>query len=913
MTRHWGWMALVVCLLALPAKAQIRGATGAWPVSDSVWITRAPVAPTFEAATSGSIEPLTITADIGSTALLYYSSLDWSVNPTVGELTAPALPALTSAQQAAVDLAPDWMKAALARNFFELDESLGDELATMITSPEDERYTDELAFTVAYGLVDDLERMVDAVALLTENVAQIYAADEKLDYVEIVEQGTVGQGDYGTTLRYNVQVGAEVQQFEIPLDVYYWNVVHPRLSDEPPDYIKPSTGGSATPENGGQFWRSYLPYDVAGSESYGTPMYLQDIDPADLQDLNPSAPGYLRDLAIHNLEIAYSGPDTAPNRDQVVFAEYAYGSGEVYVTTLRLEEAYAINGSQLLEQLLDQGNGDVLLPADAPIALIHDSACVDYETALTALGRWDDVTELTSTDLAGYDETAWTTFKSTYKKVVVPAGQPLALWEVLAGDTVKAQLEAFTGNYGILEMHVVPAADAKAIEDLTLPTNFGYTAADIDEVTVYGRPKLFDMLAGKDILWDGQVWGGLSGDRSLWDDPDALQTIGNWVGKNMLDNIEERWNVTGASPERSVQPSRIVYNHFGNCGELQDLIGAAMRTALIPGLLVTDINEDHVWNEFYHEGEWLYFQDDWSNAATRIASPGGGQDVDYGGGKNISFILAWWGNGEVTPAIERYSNTITLNFHVTDANGDPVPDAQIDIYSEAWQTTSLLVGYWVRTDADGRASVPVGDLRNYHMHIDSSIGEYPEASGAGDHVEQIVDAADAVSGATFNIEHQFDVPLVQVTTTEAAQSANDSLGLHVQLAATGRYSSIGNPFSGTWSPLAATPPLLDVFLVNEDNLQAARNNDPFTAAYAQLGVAELDEVVYPPTDETWHLLVSHHSARYSDHLLDLNVTVEGEPWQPGDDDTTDDDDDDGDDESSGGGGDDDDDDSGCGC
>jgi hypothetical protein len=101
-----------------------------------------------------------------------------------------------------------------------------------------------------------------------------------------------------------------------------------------------------------------------------------------------------------------------------------------------------------------------------------------------------------------------------------------------------------------------------------------------------------------------------------------------------------------------------------------------------------------------------------------------------------------------------------------------------------------------------------------------------------------------------------------------------------------------------------------VLLVDEDNLDAARNNESFAAAYAALGVASLDETIYPPTAGEWNLLIVNHSASASDHLLNISVTAEGDPWIP-DDDVDDDDDDD--DDATDDDDDDDDDDDGCGC
>jgi len=917
--RTWLVVLMVLCLTGA-AWAQMQGPTMPPIALDEVEILYRPIQPVYQPAEPAPIIPAEA-GPIGANLLNYFREFTWSIDPTVGDLTEPDLPELTADMQAAVDIAPDWIKPALARKLMRIDADLAADLADLINDPEDELYTDELAFCVAYLSETDLEHMDDPVSLLADNVRLIYEYDAFLDYVEIVEVGTFGEGDYGTTLTYRVEVplidddDGPIEDFEIPMEIYYWFVVHPRLSDERPEYVKPSSGGYALPENDGIFWREYLPWDIEGEQSYATTMYMQGIDEADLQNLSPSALGYISDRTIHNLEIIYHG-DTR----NVVFTEFAYGSGTIYASTLRIHTAYTDNDCPLLEQLLDQGNGDILLPEDSPIAVISDlGVSTAFQDALTAIGRWDDVTVIDSTTLLGYDEGDWTTFKDTYEKVVVLPEEPLALYEAIADATVKENLESFASGWGVLELHLVPQHDveAKGLADLTFPGNFGFTDSTTDSVTVYGRPLLFDVLEDIDKMWDGEPHSSMPGDRPLWENADALQAVGNWVGKNTLDNINERFTITGGSAERSVQPVRIAYNHYGNCGELQDLGTAAKRTALIPALAVSNTNEDHVWSEFYHDGEWHVFQNSWSNADTQIDKPGGGHDTEYGGGKNTSFMQAWWGDGRLESVSPRYSQNITLEFEITDVNGDPVPDARIEVYSEMWpdkkDKASKLIGHWMLTDQDGHAEVLVGDYQNYYVYVNSAIGEYPKQGGSVTQLEQIVDETDAEPDNTFTFEHQFDDPLIAGTVEEPSGDVNDTLALHVQLEVTHRFGSTQHPFSGVYANYESPDPLVDVFLVNDDNYSEAKNNSEFTAAWAAIGVDTIDETIYPPTAENWNLLVKSHSAPSSDLLLDVTVTVEGDPWTPPADDDDDDDDDDNDDNDDFDDDDDDDDDDGCGC
>jgi len=487
-------------------------------------------------------------------------------------------------------------------------------------------------------------------------------------------------------------------------------------------------------------------------------------------------------------------------------------------------------------------------------------------------------------------------------------------------EDIRTPLEGYVSEahgYKVLQMFLAND-DLDDPAGQTFPGGFTTTAQatnETNDIDVYGRPLLADMLAGIDVLWDG-VQVGLSGDRPLWDNANAVEAIGNWVGKNMLDNIEERGE-SGAGYERALQPVRIAYNHYGNCGELQDLGSAAMRAALIPGGLISTMNEDHVWSEFYFNGEWRPFQVDWTNSTNNIGNPGICYDnPDPEISKNISFVVFWYGDGRIAQVPERYTDYVTLNFAITDVNGDPVPDAVIDIYTEGSMTSSKRQGAWLITDQDGQATVNLGDWRNYFVHVTSGAGEYPPEEKGGEKIRMalVVRADDAEPGSVFDIEQQLEGTAVHYTPQDIEQK-NESFALHVTLEATDRLSSPGSAFSSARPYYEMEPPLLDVFLVDEDNQEKARRNQPFEAAYAKLGIADLDERVFPPDEGNWTLMVTHHSSPISDHLLDIEITTEGDPYvpeeEPTDDDTTGDDDDTS--PPPGSSGDDDDDDSGGGC
>ena len=86
-----------------------------------------------------------------------------------------------------------------------------------------------------------------------------------MDFVELTEFGVAGvDDDFWTATTYNWERDGVLVAETVERDVYYWQVVHPRLEDEHPWFIdawaacnSPSLQCAATPEEG-DFWRSFL-------------------------------------------------------------------------------------------------------------------------------------------------------------------------------------------------------------------------------------------------------------------------------------------------------------------------------------------------------------------------------------------------------------------------------------------------------------------------------------------------------------------------------------------------------------------------------------------------------------------------------------------------------------------------------
>ncbi len=185
-----------------------------------------------------------------------------SMNPTSGSIEEIYPPnELNDYVMGAVNRAPRWLRHDLIQN---LNQIHGDgaeffrEMLAQLILDTDEPMVDEVAFTVAHISSDLLGTGVLYFDLFLENAESIYEIDDQLDYVRLVDYGSVEDGDYWTTVEYNIK-NAEGDTVQVELDryYYYWYIVHPRLSDERPLYINPATGRSAAPPRG-VFWRDFL-------------------------------------------------------------------------------------------------------------------------------------------------------------------------------------------------------------------------------------------------------------------------------------------------------------------------------------------------------------------------------------------------------------------------------------------------------------------------------------------------------------------------------------------------------------------------------------------------------------------------------------------------------------------------------
>ena len=167
---------------------------------------------------------------------------------------------------AALDKAPQWMRPALENIFLQLEPDIQLEWAEVINNANDP-YIDEIAFSIAHTSAEFLSSPYCYPEIFTENVVYLYVADIYLNYVEIVDYGNSVTDDnyYSTTLYWKIDENGNQVQVEVPRDIYYMYLVHPKITDEIPAFIDPDViENNATHNNNivspeeGFFWRHFL-------------------------------------------------------------------------------------------------------------------------------------------------------------------------------------------------------------------------------------------------------------------------------------------------------------------------------------------------------------------------------------------------------------------------------------------------------------------------------------------------------------------------------------------------------------------------------------------------------------------------------------------------------------------------------
>ena len=170
---------------------------------------------------------------------------------------------LTPESEQAISQSPIWIEDQLRLKLTELRIhaiTTEKDYANLIINAS-ENIKDEVAFVVAnmsYQSLVDYRFISDKEAII-RNAQYIYLYADSLNYVELVEHGNFADRTYRTTTRYRIYDSAKKDTVwsEIPYEIYYWYVVHPKM-DQEGVYVKDNSNDATGQRTYGYAWRDYI-------------------------------------------------------------------------------------------------------------------------------------------------------------------------------------------------------------------------------------------------------------------------------------------------------------------------------------------------------------------------------------------------------------------------------------------------------------------------------------------------------------------------------------------------------------------------------------------------------------------------------------------------------------------------------
>jgi len=164
----------------------------------------------------------------------------------------------------------------------------------------------------------------------------LYSTDYFLNYVEIVDYGNSNSDEnyYSTTLYWKINENGDQVQVEVPKDIYYMYIVHPKITDEIPAFIDPDIIEDNSTHNNnivspdqGVFWRYFL----FNSNDPGYPLLRDELSSSTVAwDIAGNTP----DDAIHKLtqwinnSMAFTSNSERPHQPIRIYRKHIGRCGE---------------------------------------------------------------------------------------------------------------------------------------------------------------------------------------------------------------------------------------------------------------------------------------------------------------------------------------------------------------------------------------------------------------------------------------------------------------------------------------------------------------------------------------------------------------------------------------------------------
>ncbi|HUT03820.1 MAG TPA: hypothetical protein VM163_08025 [bacterium] len=760
---------------------------------------------------------------------------------------------ISPSAEASLETVPNWVKMDLYDMFTRMSPDDQEDYGQLLLSISDPRLIDEVAFTVAHSSRSILSATDPEVYLV--NAQLLYRVDPDISYADIIDYGEPGvDPDYYSTIIYNTVVSGATVQYELPADIYYWYVVHPKLGDENPS-MNPIL--SEQMSTYGYFWREYLFYNPSSEYDYSLNLMLREpnlLSASDLTGWDPAAPGYLDSGGIEGVIVG--GPDV----ERPLLIEWAWSYGRVIFTTLEVERASKAGNKNVLENLLMRSsgyNGELLAPrgpGQDQVAILdgaNDSAILD--PIAETLDQNSIVYEFVSMDEM-FNQDKW----GYFSKVVIPSHQTYDFYASVATVGFMDNFKWWMSKVGgVMEVH--GACDANESWDGLALFGRGYVSESVYDVQMNPYPVLGDVIKKATHVWDDSyVNTGLPRYRPFEDDSMAVDVITNWASRML--SFQARGN-------RPIQPNQICFEHNGNCGEIQDMINAAARTCLVPSAGVNNHTWDHVSCEFWDRG-WHGYQVGWNVGSASIANQGVLSDKDLGGGKDLSAILKDRGDTYPINATSRYSKVCRFHVRVEDLKGNPVDCAQVIPYVRYFnkpeeKLVSPLSAY---TDSTGELVMELGNKRDFWFKVKSRMGDtnLPQEPLLTNTV------ADEEYEHEFVVENvmpqlppidSLDFPPVPQSPYKVIVSYNVDYETQYNLP----MSTFGNNCPGTGN--------IDFFILKSEDYHKYSQGEPFSAYDWRHNLPGDEFAVDLPDDEVYYLIFSNEDTLIVKEFVSISLNV----------------------------------------
>jgi len=772
---------------------------------------------------------------------------------------------LSPSAEESLDIVPDWLRMDLYDMFTRMAASDQEDYGRLLLSISDPRLIDEVAFTIAHSSKSILSSSDPD--LYVVNAELLYQVDAEIAYADIIDYGEAGvDPDYYSTILYTSIVSGATVQYELPLDIYYWYVVHPKLGDENPSMSATLTERTSTY---GYLWREYLFYNPSEDYDYSLNYMVREpnwLTASDLEGWGPSAPGYI-ETGVEGVIVG------GPGVEKPVLIEWAWSYGRVIFTTLDVERAAGAGKKDVLENLLMRSagyRGELLVPQQGDgqdqVGIVDGTGDPAILDPIVEVFEDNNIVYSIVSMEEMYDAGQWDYFS----KVVVPSYQTYDFYASLATVGFTDNFKSWIGNWRIgakMEFHGACAPEHDWSE--LRPFGKGYVAEPVQEVTMNPYPVLGDVIKKATHVWDDSyVRAGLPRYRPFEEGSMAVDVITNWASRML--SFQARGN-------RPIQPNQICYEHDGNCGEIQDLINAAARTCLVPSAGVNNHTWDHVTCEFWDQG-WHGYQVGWNVGSASIANQGVLSDKDLGGGKDLSAVLQDRGDTWPVNATSRYSEVCRFHVRVVDVRGNPVDCAEIKPYVYYFNdpTRDLRCPLTAYTDSSGEVIMDLGNKRDFWFRVKSRAGDVQRPQ------EPLL--TDTVAGEDY--EHTFTVdgivpqpPDIEAIEFPPVPQSPYKLSVSYNVDYETQYS----PSMGSFGNKNYDAQNVDFFILKSGDFRKYSDGEAFSAYEWRRNSAGDEFEVDLPDDEVYYLVFSNEDTLIVKEFVSIYLQMyqnDGGAWTP---------------------------------